>query len=449
MIKAHHVTVIVVVSISASTLCPASTGYTAASLDQSDVQAAVTSCEFDPECTHVFLPPGSSPPWTDDIDFSGGMIIEGAGVDQTTINLAPSLSTGFQNSDARGQVVEFGGFRINATDRSSSATAIYLRHTGQTPFRIHDIYFFGRFYPTVDMKYCWKGLIDHCVIEDDDPTVGSQYGVTMNGPTVGRPTCSTWTDPACTAAGDAWWDDTSIHQGFDENYVPGTENAVFIEDCRFINCRSAVMWNWGNVAAVVIRHNEFFLDVDVPFFGTKNGTVWCEIYDNTVTWTGPGQEGVSLRIRNSGLVYHNTFVNLRVPGYIENSRYYSGYMFTLQTFMDELYIWDNTYINCVNSGDDLCQSTTCGWREVSDEFDDLQINDEYFFRAPQIGDRIYPYTPFPYPHPANTNTIFSDGFESGDTGGWTSSGSLANRPGQPDPLSLRLPGQRQCHPPAR
>ncbi len=224
----------------------------------------------------------------------------------------------------------------------------------------------------------------------------------------------------CEADWNAWWDNTERKSGFDENYVPGTDNAHFVEDCTFDWYKSDLAGNWGNVTAWVIRNNTFRHTTGQVFMGFKPGTIFAHVYNNTFEKLGE-QGGKGFYPRGSGLFYNNLFKNLDRAGDFSSYRAFSDYYVSEQVRMDELYIYNNTYENCDCSED----GPDC-WSSFDSEKPRSWIgeNKTYFFRAPQSGERLYGFNEFVYPHPLTedkepayrSNGIPSEDLKSGTTG---------------------------------
>lgn len=396
----------------------AAKSYRAVSLREPDVQEAVTNCQMDDECSTVYLPPGNSPPWEDEVSFTGGMTIIGAGQDLTVINVSPNNrgvdgGAAFLASNAKGEWVRISSMSINSCNREiSKPSAIAIKRTRDAGFRVDHITIIGSFTTGgfIGLKYVWKGLVDNVTLKDEHPGENLPYGITLGGPTWDPkpPECTSY-DAECIKTWDTrWWDNTDPypngHDGhdFDENYLPGTGKAIFIEDCLFDNVRSAVMWNWSSKGAVVLRYSTFYSGYDTvsPVASAKPGAIWFDCYENDFYWTGEGQNTIPHSIRCSGTIHDNRYHNVSRAGYITCwSGYGYGHLYTPQVQMDELYIWNNTYDNCKLSGDSACDSPgDCGWRYV-DSYNKVNVTCSYFFREPAPGDRIYPYRTYPYPHP--------------------------------------------------
>jgi parallel beta-helix repeat protein len=372
---------------------------TADSCSYDDIQAAVDQVEAAGGGT-VYIPAGdctwsgSSP-----VTIEGNISIIGAGIDSTIIRSPKRHTSGFfkhTNILKEEPLVVYSDFSIYA-ENSLSSQGIYLRDVEN--FRITNIHLEGSWHGMITMMRVAKGLIDHCrfIRPSGDATYGIHFSSNYAKGT--KPAvCDVEHDVDCQNTWNDWYTNPEYQNPpFSDDFTPGTENAVFIEDCDFTGYNGAVMQgNWGSVASFVFRYNTVFNSSGLGNGGIKPGGIWAEIYNNTFTLNGgDGSTSSAITFRTSGLIHHNTFENYYRGGQFAAYWCSNDFCYTDEVLMDELYIWDNIYVNSGCPED----SGTC-WTEWPEGAPERITEDQnYFFRAPQPGDRIYPYTPYTYPHP--------------------------------------------------
>lgn len=205
----------------------------------------------------------------------------------------------------------------------------------------------------------------------------------------------------CEASWDYWYDDVGnqrpSYSGFDEDFLPGTDQAVYIEDNYFDWYKAGIEGNWANSHAYIVRHNTFKRHSGAVHIGFKPGSVFTIIHDNTFEETGGGAAGYAIRIRGSGLIYNNIFIK-QSSGYQANGmRSYTHY-FPQQVRMDELFIWNNNYQGCICGDNDLdCFGGINGGGDYA--LVGVGENGNIHIREPLPGDRLYGFQEYPYPHP--------------------------------------------------
>lgn len=224
-----------------------------------------------------------------------------------------------------------------------------------------------------------KGLIDHCTfnITGVSEVIHSMaYGSNTNATNLG------WT----------------------YTVVPGSDDALYIEDCTFnknfggasgaLHCHAGF---YGG--RIVFRHNIVGpMDFDIHGKSTGVGPRWYEIYNNT--WTNDGTASKTLQLRaGSGVIFNN--VALNVPGasnsvihlWEESPGTYPapyqigrGQLTLPSTFAsDPMRIWNNTIVNQGGG--------TAGWSISLTPSSHIQEGRDYFLSA-RPG-----YVPLAYPHP--------------------------------------------------
>lgn len=391
----------------------------AGSCERDDVLAAFStaSSSGNPHGGIVFIPEDDCT-WTNQLNASGPISFIGAGPNRTIIR--KSSGTIF-NHGSVGEFVRYSGIGFYGGDANASTTsrAIYLSSANN--FRIDNNHFYpSTWHGVITIKRSTRGLIDHNIFERL-PDWSSNYGIQLGQnagndkpcpaghpnqyelvcSTGGSYSCQDYDDPQCYAAWDRWWDLTSNNNGneFLEDFPAGSEEMIYIEDNVFNWYGPSVQGNWGNKMAVTFRYNDVNNIKDSTGFAVKPGGVWSEAYNNHFECNGPYCEetpgGSGAYFRTSGLFFNNTMVNYNKGGIF--AAYYCAYAYcyTDQVVLDETYVFDNTYVDVTFPGDHYGP-----WHEWSEGAPErIAENENYFFRAPQEGDRIYPYEPYIYPHP--------------------------------------------------
>ncbi len=377
--------------------------YTAASCTQADIQAAVDLCAGDSGCTTVYLPTCDTT-WVVDngIDVEGNISIIGQGVGKTILRTTVKQTGGFfdhQNITDASPLVEYSGisFYANLITATTSAGITFWHVTqSSSGFRVHHCLFDGEWHGMISMKRTAKGLIDNNTFIR--PTASTNYGITANSNYSSKPDLCDLegAEIGCESTWNTWYLDPAYQDPpFDDNWIPGTENAIFVEDNIFHYDGAVIEGNWGSVSVLVFRYNTVY-NTSYTNAGPKPGAIWWEIYNNYFEHEGgDGTRGAGLYFRCSGLVHNNTFKYYHRGGDLASYWCSNGYCYPEMVLMDELYIYDNTYTGCGCPGD-----TSSCWQEWPEgDPDRITEGENYFFRPPQPGDRIYPYTPYTYPHP--------------------------------------------------
>jgi chitodextrinase len=387
---------------------------TAASCYHDDIQAAVDQVEAAGGGT-VYIPAGDCT-WTGSspVTVKGNVSIIGAGIDKTIIRSPERHTSGFfKHTDILTEkpLVVYSGFSIYA-ENSLSSQGIYLRDVKN--FRITNCHLEGSWHGMITMMRVAKGLIDHCRFIR--PPGSATYGIhfTSNYAKGTKPAlCDVENDIDCQNTWNDWYTNPEYQNPpFDDDWIPGTENAIFVEDNDFTGYNGATMQgNWGSVASFVFRYNTVFNSSGLGNGGIKPGGIWAEIYNNTFTLDGgDGSTSSAITFRTSGLIHHNTFENYYRGGQMAAYWCSNDFCYTDEVLMDELYIWDNTYINSGCPED----SGTC-WKEWSEGAPErITEGENYFFHKPGTGpeairDALANYTPYTYPHPlVSGETLPSD-----------------------------------------
>jgi hypothetical protein len=316
----------------------------------------------------VAVPAGACT-WTSNVDFgSKAITLRGAGIGATTItndiagsqthlihltqdSTTPTRITGFTFTGGSydHRMISTSGTSASRTVRidhnryEANDTAIFIDHWGNAP----------------------------CLIDHND----------LNAPTNSEMIHNNGLGP----------DNAS---GWSDDVVPGSPNAVYVEDNTFTNTAQGF---WGNSAIqayygarTVFRHNSLTMS-QVDQHGTPGmiGARWWEIYENTfhVTYTPNFNQCCYMQIRaGSGVIFGNHQVGVQdsgVLGTIDLFEEDSGYPALYQIgrgknqSLDPAYVWDN----------DATMPVTSHTPSM------VAVNRDYYLSA-KPG-----YTPYIYPHP--------------------------------------------------
>jgi len=372
---------------------------TAKSCSQSDVQSAVNKVQNSGDGV-VFIPAGDCT-WIRSVIVRGNVSFIGQGSHNTIIRKVGGRSifehTSFKNRPGN-RWVRYSKIGFHGLSDKTSTLAIDLKDT--LNFRIDQCYFYSsRWHGVVTLRRVKMGLIDHnTFVRSDFGT--SDYGIQLGSNYLHKPSTCDYNDANCRSKWDAWWDDPNSNNGmtFNENFPAGTGDAIYVEDNVFDWKGSTIQGNWGSNQAIVFRHNTV-RNRDGNNGGIKPGAQWFEIYNNTFENIAPSSKenpfAAAIYLRSSGLFYNNTIINYARGGQFAAWYCGFGFCYTDQVLMDKTYVYNNIYINCTCPGD----NSNC-WTKWSEGAPDrITENKNYFFRAPQPSDRIYPYTPYTYPHP--------------------------------------------------
>ncbi|HMD67653.1 MAG TPA: hypothetical protein VKF42_02165 [Chitinivibrionales bacterium] len=335
----------------------------ATSCSQADVQAAINSAASGDT---VALPAGTGT-WSGVVTVHKGITLQGAGAGATIINNAMTGSYTGQLVCDTGAFRRFTGITFNGN--TAAVTVYNVEVGGAGVFRI-----------------------DHCVFTvPSGGTAVQLWGGTLTG-LIDHDTFN--------ASGNAEIIHNSAYgpsdtSGWGRDIVPGSADAVYIEDNTFFNNATgnpAYFWGCSAVqsyygARTVFRHNSIEM-AQIDQHGTPGmiGARWWEIYENTFSTTVPNASQccyITLRA-GSGVVFnnHHTGVN-QVTGSIDLYEEDSGYPALYQIgrgknqVSDPAYVWNNDASMPVGS-----QTPAM-----------VQVNRDYFLSA-RPG-----YVPYTYPHP--------------------------------------------------
>jgi hypothetical protein len=319
------------------------------------------------------------------------IIFEGAGINETFFVNGSSVQ--FRQSGPGGDYVRFTRISFISDPVGDTVKAIQLRSPGD--FRIDHCYFNGRWHGMIDIirsgsdigTFIQKGLIDHIEAVNSKDSQG-YYGIQI----APKYQPSDMDD-------ETFWS-TYWNEHF--NTVLGTENSVFVEDSTFTNFHTSVITNWASFGKITVRHNTFYSHDGYTQVGFKSGSYYSECYNNTfINTTADGQEtvlpdGRAMTMRTGGVLYNNTFQNLQTSAFIYNYKSGFGYTYPSYTWIDDLYVWDNTYENCGYDSDTIGDNSGYAWSIRDSEGnagDFVNAGDEV------INDVLDGYSPYQYPHP--------------------------------------------------
>jgi len=353
----------------------------AASCSQEDVQAAIDAAK---EGDTVHIPTGTCL-WSQTVTLSDkNIILQGAGIDQTTISLAPGASE--LNALLSISGTEGKPFRITGLTFSEVNLSITIHIEGNSKnFRIDHCKFTHLGSHAISVNGNTYGVIDHCEFIDsshEDIVVGERDGE------------------------ESWSRPLSL----------GTAEAVFVENSSFLHTGShghSITSNRG--ARTVFRYNTI-ADTDSATFsgpidvhgncstGCRRGGRSYEIYENSVSGEAVGR-AIILR-GGDGVVFNNTLNGKQngVAIFLRNYRSTTTLCALSETYCDprwypqcygendypapdqirEAYFWNNTW-----NGDPVLPTVD------SQPYNSLYIQENRdYFNLAKPG-----YTPYPYPHP--------------------------------------------------
>lgn len=290
------------------------------------------------------------------LDFNGSTIIRGVGSDRLV------------------------SIRNNPTTTTRMTGGTFLEHTTHTILRIDGLFSNAKFRVDhctftstatpavlVDIHKAW-GVVDHCGFN-----AGRNSEIIHN-----------------------WGYGPTDDRGWHEDIVPGSIDAVYIEDCTFTN--NLVSGNpayfYGNSAIqgyygcrTVLRNNTFYMS-HIDMHGGPLGARWWEVYSNTWYVVQNGNQDRYMGMRaGSGVIFHNRKTGFANQGggaidlglqATDSTIYRTGRGKDLA--LDPAYVWGNDSTMDVG-GDDR-----------------VLINRDYYPSAKPN------YTPHTYPHPLNTPT---------------------------------------------
>jgi hypothetical protein len=237
-----------------------------------------------------------------------------------------------------------------------------------------------------DLNLISQGVIDHCNFYQIYKPVCTQQGRGYGyGVGIGVAYNYLW-------GYNIYWEPEQIWSNLFGKY----NRNIYIEDCYFSGCRHAVTGNW--VGAYVLRYSTIedtalyeVATTGHPVREDVFGMLACEIYNCTIRrspnlgwqFEGPLVEG------GSALIFNNTLENLDVAFELGSCEDKNGTPYYPKGSTREVYIWDNTVVNCnkfLNSHSNEPEGDPAPVENVS-----------YFLYAPSYNG--HSYSPYTYPHP--------------------------------------------------
>lgn len=360
---------------------------------------------------------------------TNGIIFEGAGIDQTILQVPSSTSdsdTTMFSVDANGYYgkVRFTGLTLKANSDRTTSTAGYIGILIQscTDFRVDHCSFYDmgdaaisvydatNMYGTSGGTYdlVSQGVVDHCEFYDIyKPLVtgaGNGYGY---GVFVARASHYLWS--ATNIYPSSPW---TTNDGFGNYY-----KCTYIEDCTFRGCRHAVTGNFAGAYCLrysTISDNRASSTASTtghPVRSNVLGQHYCEIYSNTFQDTGYYDSTTMRGIHvegGSALVYDNTITGLQYCYQIGDAET-AGQTFSPKGETQETYIWDNTETSYSNMLLEIDNTGTGGegapvegtqyWTDVTGTYSTAQV------QALVDAENYLAYT---YPHPLTVEETTED-----------------------------------------
>jgi hypothetical protein len=341
----------------------------AASCSATDVQNAINSAASGDV---VFMPAPCTVTWNTGVTIpntkgitlngNGANVIRGSLADWSPLlRLNPNASVGSRITG------------INASDTKSSQGYFLIVNGGNettAKFRVDHCTFTG------------LSMLRHIGI--NDPV----YGV-LDHNTI------TWSGNNEVIHNEAYGADSTA--GWSNDVVPGSGDALYIEDNSFVNQTSgnpAYFWGGSAVqgyygARTVVRYNTLTM-AQIDMHGTAGGigARWWEIYENTFVIVPNGDSNYMAIRAGSGVIFNNHKTGASDPGAIiqlieEDSGYPALYQIGRgkNQSSDPAYVWNNDSVMSVSSGSS-----------------NVQVNRDFFLSS-KPG-----YTPYVYPHPLVTGS---------------------------------------------
>ncbi len=355
---------------------------TATSCSQVDVQAAINSAN---EGDTVYVPAGSCT-WKTKVTISKGIILQGAGIDQTTIVDNVPTAVGQSGKEALLIAVN-SGTAPRVTGFTFSDTGSYYNYLGTVlvtgsvnGFRIDHCKFLGCNSRGVSVTTPASGLIDNCQFIN----IAGQ-GVFIR--------------PLSSQSDSIWATETHLGGG----------DAVYIEDCTFNyeKVEPALDGEYG--AKMVFRHNTLINSwILCHGYESNRSTLRFEAYDNSFSQTTSLSSTATIVFRGgTGVIFNNVIKgiwlyplmfrdycacgNNDVCKHSECTSYpcpdQVGRSYNQKH--EPLYQWNNKYNDNQVTGHvfDSCAEEDFSVNST------IQVNRD-FFNAVKTG-----YTPYTYPHP--------------------------------------------------
>jgi hypothetical protein len=342
----------------------------AASGSPSDIRTALAKAN--PGDT-IQIPAGTFT-FDESVNINAGVYIMGAGIDATILQKIGTSERPFFNVDcSNGLPIWIANMKMigdQTADSDHMDDGISL-NSGCQDFRITGIEFESFGETGISVNGNARGVIDNChFINIYRPAIANfGYGVRVYGD------------------GDIGWA---------RPFVPGDENAVFVEDSYFIGNRHAIASIYGS--RYVFRHNLVednggegawvqAVDAHGPGYGSDRGSRSYEVYENTIDnantscWVGMYIRG------GDGVIFNNTLSGGMTTAPIMLVNDSGDGPWPALDQIRELYLWENYYEGSLTTPTNWSTSAADGDGRIVQEGRD-------YFNSPRPG-----YTPYTYPHP--------------------------------------------------
>jgi hypothetical protein len=210
---------------------------------------------------------------------------------------------------------------------------------------------------------------------------------------------------------EAYGPDPRPGPGWSNNVVPGSDDALYVEDCMFSKNPFQDQYFWGTSAVqnyygsrTVFRHNQCnYCQIDVHGTQGMVGGRWFEIYDNVFTLpSGGGNQSDFIVLRGgSGIVYGNIVTGGHNDGggnlnlYDENGGSSPAYLGRgINQNPSPVYLWATDPKMHVGAGSSNVQSGRDYFVSATQPAS-LKV----WQQASQNASSTYSFAPLAYPHP--------------------------------------------------
>jgi len=274
----------------------------ASSCSRSDVQSAINSAA---DGDRVLVPSGSCV-WSSQITVDEkGIIIQGAGIGQTRVRNSyrsgPVLKVYLETGDP---TFELTGFTFDANELDTgSDPVISITGGGTNAFRLHH-------FELLDLRE--RGIT---VQQDGQNMSGLIDNAKFTMPT------SSGGSKALSIFGTG----SEEHQPFTRPFTPGTEHAIYVEDCEFIygGHNDGAQDAYGG-ARYVFRYNTV-VGTNIEHHGADSGGYrgvhTFEIYNNVFRCTGGCNSQRNMYLRSgTGVIFDNHFSGNYYGAHVTNYR---------------------------------------------------------------------------------------------------------------------------------
>lgn len=327
--------------------------------------------------------PAGNVTWSNGFSTTKALSFIGAGTGSggTRINNAFGTLGKFSNLGAN--LGRISNIRIDSVD----STVVVFSMIGPIDgFRVDHCYFnkgdcavAGNFYNEAGTGHCY-GVIDHCTFVNMSRPHFSTDKRSGDSPNWGT---AAWT----------------------EAIEPGTYKMIFVEDCKFIwdsnltnlNAQGAIYGQYGGKCC--FRYNTltgFGVYVDAHGDNPDYGTMLYEMYGNNFTEGSSGgviQGFLCWQRGGTWIVHDNVFNSSVLP--MKVSMYWTSDVHV----PTGSYIYNNTLNGSTTDQSNVYQVGDSGQTPDGWSFSHVIKDRDFFFHAPQSGQRFYPYSTYTYPHP--------------------------------------------------